>query len=84
MCQSAKNSRRSTGGFAKFIGGFEHVCLVYNPEQIRQHIPEGIMHEFPLVQHYIEQGIERGARKTTIDSILTLLGTRFQPDAVHI
>ena len=42
------------------------------------------MHEFPLVQHYIEQGIERGARKTTIDSILTLLGTRFQPDAVHI
>ena len=42
------------------------------------------MHEFPLVQHFIEQGIERGERKGVVESILTVLGTRFQSDAVQV
>ena len=74
--------------------------LVYDPEQIRQHIPEGIMHEFPIIQQFveeaetkglqrgiergIEQGIEQGERKATIESILAFLGTRFHPNAVQI
>ena len=39
--------------------------LVYDPEQIKQHIPEVMMHEFPLVQHFIEQGIEQGREEGT-------------------
>ena len=31
----------------------------------------------------LERGLERGERKGTIDSILTLLGDQFQPEAVH-
>jgi hypothetical protein len=58
--------------------------LVYSPEQIKQRIPEGTMHEFPLIQHYIEQGREEGERKETVESILTLLGARFHPDAVQL
>jgi hypothetical protein len=56
------------------------------------------MHEFPLIQHYIEQGKvlnkavnkvkerarEEGERKETVESILTLLGARFHPDAVQL
>ena len=46
------------------------------------------MHEFPLIQHYIEQGIEQGRdegeRKGTVESILTLLGARFHPNAVQV
>ena len=37
--------------------------LVYDSEQINQHIPEVMMHEFPLVQHFIEQGIEQGIKQ---------------------
>ena len=70
--------------------------LIYDTEQIRQLIPEGLMHEFPLIQEFvdeaetrgikqgIEQGIERGEKKGVIESILTLLETRFHPDAVQI
>ena len=66
--------------------------LIYDTEQIQQRIPEGLMHEFPLIQKFvdeaetrgIEQGIERGERKGIIESILTLLGTRFHPNAVQI
>jgi hypothetical protein len=54
--------------------------LIYDPKQIRQRIPEDIMHEFPIIQQFIEQG----ERKGTIDSILTLLGARFHPDAVQV
>ena len=49
------------------------------------------MHEFPIIQEFvdeakaqgIEQGIERGERKGTVESILTLLGTQFPPNAVQ-
>ena len=89
--------------------------LIYESEQIKQHIPGGIMHEFPIIQEFvdeakaqgieqgvergieqgiergiergieqgIEQGIERGERKGTVESIVTLLGTRFPPNAVQ-
>ena len=62
--------------------------LIYDPKQIRQRIPEGIMHEFPIIQQFVQeaktQGIEQGERKGPIDSILTLLGPRFHPDAVQV
>ena len=57
------------------------------------------MHEFPLIQKFvdeaetrglkrgreegIEQGREEGARTATIEFILSFLGTRFNPDAVQ-
>ena len=48
------------------------------------------MHEFPIVQEFVDrakargikQGIEQGLKQGTINSILTLLGTRFSPNAV--
>jgi hypothetical protein len=74
--------------------------LIYDTELIKQRIPEGIMHEFPLIQEFvdeatakgieqgreqgIEQGLERGERKGIIESILALLGTRFPPNTVQI
>ena len=78
--------------------------LIYDTELIRQRIPEGIMHEFPLIQEFVdeakaqgleqgleglneglnEEGLERGERKATIESILALLGTRFPPNTVQI
>ena len=50
------------------------------------------MHEFPIVQEFVDrakaqgikQGIEQGLKEGTIDSILTLLGNRFHPDAVEL
>ena len=49
------------------------------------------MHEFSIVKEFVDrakaqgikQGIEHGLRQGTIDSILTLLGTQFPPNAVR-
>lgn len=45
------------------------------------------MQESPFFQEYVQQaearGLERGRRTGTIDSILTLLSDRFQPEAVQ-
>ncbi|MDE0686318.1 MAG: hypothetical protein OXI63_25605, partial [Candidatus Poribacteria bacterium] len=73
--------------------------LVYEPQLIKQLLPEGIMQESPFFQHYIqeakteakeeglkegiEQGIEQGERKGMIESIIALLGVQFKTDAVH-
>ena len=61
--------------------------LIYDAEQIEQRIPEGLMHEFPLIQKFVDEaetrGLKRGERKATIESILAFLGTRFNPDAVQ-
>ena len=73
--------------------------LIYDAEQIEQRVPEGLMHEFPLIQKLVDEAEERGRekgiklgieeahqegkRRGTIESILTLLGTRFNPDAVQ-
>ncbi len=73
--------------------------LVYEPQLIKQLLPEGIMQESPFFQHYIqeakieakqeglkegiEQGIEQGERKGTIESIIALLGRQFETEAVH-
>jgi hypothetical protein len=58
--------------------------LIYDTELIKQRIPEGIMHEFPLIQKFVDEAEARGERKATIESILAFLGTRFNPDAVQI
>ncbi len=65
--------------------------LVYRAELIRQSLPEGIMRESSIVQHYmdeakaqgIEQGIEQGEKKATIESILAFLSTQFQSEVVQ-
>ena len=65
--------------------------LVYEAELIRQSLPEGIMRESSIVQHYmdeakaqgIEQGIEQGEKKATIESILAFLSTQFQSEIVQ-
>lgn len=65
--------------------------LIHDRRLIEERLPEGIMQESPFFQEYmqeaeargLERGLERGQRKGTIDSILTLLGDQFQPEAVH-
>ena len=42
------------------------------------------MHEFPLIQKFVDEAEARGERKATVESILVFLGTRFNPDAVQI
>lgn len=66
--------------------------LVYDPQLIRQLLPEGIVQESPFFKEYIqeaeargmEQGLQRGQREGAIDLILALLGDRFQSDAVQV
>jgi hypothetical protein len=62
--------------------------LIYDTEVIKQRIPEGLMQEFPLIQEFVDEaetrGREEGERNATIESILALLSTRFNPDAVQI
>ena len=69
--------------------------LVYDPQLIRQFLPEGIVQESPFFREYIqeaaeramerglERGLERGQKKCAIDIILELLSDRFQADAVQ-
>ena len=69
--------------------------LVYEPQFIKQLLPEGIMQKSPFFQQYIEeareaakqegleQGLEQGERRGMIESIITLLGVQFKTDAVH-
>lgn len=61
--------------------------LIHDRQLIEQRLPEGIMQESPFFQEYVkeaeERGLERGERKGTINSILTLLGDQFQPEAVQ-
>ena len=69
--------------------------LVYEPQLIKQLLPEGIMQESPFFQHYIQeakeeakqeglkQGLEQGEKKGTIENIIALLGMQFETDAVQ-
>ena len=61
--------------------------LIYEKQLIEERLPEGIMQESPFFQEYVQEaearGLERGRRTGTIDSILTLLSDRFQPEAVQ-
>ena len=65
--------------------------LIYDKQLIEERLPEGIMQESPFFQEYVkeaeerglERGLERGEKKGTINSILTLLGDQFQPEAVN-
>ena len=55
--------------------------LVHNPELFQDQILEGIMRESPfydlVIQRGVQQGVERGARETTIENTLTVLTARF-------
>jgi predicted transposase YdaD len=57
------------------------------PQQIKQRIPEGIMRESPLIQHYIQQAETRGEARGEVrgetqakqEAVLKLLRIRFDP-----
>jgi len=65
--------------------------LVYDRQLIDERLPEGIMQESPFFREHLqeaeqrglERGLERGQKEGTINSILTLLGDQFQPEAVQ-
>ena len=61
--------------------------LVYDKQLIDERLPEGIMQESPFFREHLkeaeERGLERGQKEGTINSILTLLGDQFQPEAVQ-
>ena len=69
--------------------------LIYEPQLIKQRLPEGIMQESPFFQLYIqeakeaalkeglEQGLEQGEKRGTIENIIALLGMQFETDAVE-
>ena len=44
---------------------------------------EETMHESSVIQHFTEQGIERGERKGILGSLLDVLESRFQTSEVH-
>ena len=56
--------------------------LVYDPEQIKQHIPEVMMHEFPLVQHFIEQGREEGTEQARTAIAIAMLNDNQPIDTI--
>lgn len=61
--------------------------LVYDPQLIERVLPEGIMQESSIIQHYMKQartqGIEQGQKKATIESILALLGSQFSLESIQ-
>ncbi len=69
--------------------------LVYEPQMIKQLLPEGIMQESPFFREYIqeaeeramerglERGLERGQKKCAIDLILELLSEQFQSESIQ-
>ena len=56
--------------------------LVYDSEQIKQHIPEVMMHEFPLVQHFIEQGREEGTEQARTAIAIAMLNDNQPIDTI--
>ena len=57
----------------------EHQDLIHLVEQHSQH-PEVKQMAQSMAEHILEQGIEQGARRTSIENTLAILNTRF-PDA---
>ena len=54
--------------------------LIFEYSTVHEIIMEAIMQESSVIQHFLQQGIEQGARQTSIESTLTILTGRF-PDA---
>lgn len=54
--------------------------LIFEYSTVREIIMEAIMQESSVIQHFLQQGIEQGARQMSIESTLTILAERF-PDA---
>ena len=61
--------------------------LVYDFQTIFNIISEETMYESSIVQHFtergIEQGIEQGQKQQSIESVLDILGMRFDPSAAE-
>lgn len=90
---SARTDQHTRDTLLAALGVFSG--LVYEPQLIKQLLPEGIMQESPFFQHYIQEatevakqeglkeGIEQGEKKGTIENIIALLGMQFETDAVQ-
>ena len=57
--------------------------LVYDYQTIQRIIPEDIMYESSVIQHFAEQGIEQGREQVGREFILDVLALRFQPEDVQ-
>ena len=51
--------------------------LIFDYPTIRETVMEAIMHESSVIQHFLQQGIERGTRESLIEGILENLEVRF-------
>ena len=67
------NRTRSTLLFALSVFG----SLVHDPELFDEMISEEMMQESPFYELVTQRGIERGARETTLENMLTVLEARF-------
>ena len=57
--------------------------LVYDYQTIQRIIPEDIMYESSVIQHFAEQGIEQGREQGGREFLLDVLALRFQPEDVQ-
>ena len=57
--------------------------LVYDYQTIQHIIPEDIMYESSVIQHFAEQGIEQGREQGGREFLLDVLALRFQPEDVQ-
>ena len=57
--------------------------LVYDYQTIQRIIPEDIMYESSVIQHFAEQGIEQGREQVGREFLLDVLALRFQPEDVQ-
>ena len=57
--------------------------LVYDYQIIQRIIPEDIMNESSVIQHFAEQGIEQGREQVGREFLLDVLALRFQPEDVQ-
>ena len=57
--------------------------LGYDYQIIQRIIPEDIMNESSVIQHFAEQGIERGREQVGREFLLEVLALRFHPEDIH-
>ena len=57
--------------------------LVYDYQTIQRIIPEDIMYESSVIQHFAEQVIEQGREQVGREFLLDVLALRFQPEDVQ-
>ena len=57
--------------------------LIHDSQTITTIISEETMYESSIVQHFTERGIQQGQRQQGIESVLDILGMRFDPSAAE-